>query len=145
MYVSVVGGQQCSPELYDDAVEIGRRIAELPAVLVTGGLGGIMEAASKGAQRAAGTTIGIIPTENREDGNPYLDHVIVTGIGQARNALVVLNGDLVVAIDGRHGTLSEIAMAMRYGRPVFGYKSWDIDIPNFADVDELFQAIQEHL
>ena len=141
MYVSVIGGQQCSPDLYNESVEIGRRIAELPAVLITGGLRGIMEATSKGAQQAGGTTIGIIPTENRHDGNPYLDHVIVTGIGQARNALVVLNGDVVVAIDGQHGTLSEIAMALKYGRPVFGYKSWDIDIPNFADIDGLFKAI----
>lgn len=145
MYVSVVGGQQCSPEIYDAAMEIGRCIAELPAVLVTGGLGGVMEAASKGACEADGTTIGIVPTESRADGNPYLDHVIVTGMGQARNALVVLNGDLVVAIDGRHGTLSEIAMALKYGIPVYGYKSWDIDIPNFDAVDELLQVIQEHL
>lgn len=145
MYVSVVGGQQCSTEIYDEAVEIGRRVAGLPAVLMTGGLRGVMEAASKGARQAGGTTIGIIPTECREDGNPYLDYVIMTGIGQARNALVALNGDLVIAIDGRHGTLSEIAMAIKYGRPVFGYKSWDIGIPNFDDVEELFQAIQEHL
>lgn len=145
MYVSVVGGQQCSRELYDAAMEIGRRIATLPAVLVTGGLGGVMEATSKGASDAGGTTIGIVPTESKADGNPYLDHVIVTGLGQARNALVVLNGDLVVAIDGGHGTLSEIAMAVKYGRPVYGYKSWEVDIPNFDDIDELFRAIQEHL
>jgi hypothetical protein len=145
MYVSVVGGQQCSPEIYSEAVEIGRRIARLPAVLVTGGLGGVMEAASRGAREAGGITIGIVPSENRADGNPYIEHAIVTGIGQARNALVVLNGDLVVAIDGRHGTLSEIAMAVKYGKPVFGYKSWDIDIPSFDDVDMLFRAIREQL
>lgn len=144
MYVSVVGGQQCSPEIYDAAVEIGRRIARLPALLVCGGLDGVMEAASKGAKEAGGTSIGIVPTENRADGNPYLDHVIVTGLGQARNALVVLNGDLVIAVDGQHGTLSEIAMAVKYGKPVYGYKSWDVDIPVFDDVDELFQAIQQH-
>ncbi len=145
MYVSVVGGRQCSPEVYNEAVEIGRRIAGLPAVLVTGGLGGVMEAAAKGASEAGGTAIGIVPTENREDGNPYLDHVIVTGIGQARNALVVLNGDLVIAIDGRHGTLSEMAMAIKYGKPVYGYKSWDIGIPTFDDVDELFQAVKKQI
>jgi len=145
MYVSVVGGRQCSPEVYSEAVEIGRRIAGLPAVLVTGGLGGVMEAAAKGASEAGGTAIGIVPTENRDDGNPYLDHVIVTGIGQARNALVVLNGDLVIAVDGRHGTLSEMAMAIKYGKPVYGYKSWDIGIPTFDDVDELFQAVEKQI
>ncbi|MBS3773260.1 MAG: TIGR00725 family protein [Candidatus Thermoplasmatota archaeon] len=145
MYVSVVGGQQCSPEIYSEAVGIGRRIAGLPAVLVTGGLGGVMEAAAKGASEAGGTAIGIVPTENRDDGNPYLDHVIVTGIGQARNALVVLNGDLVIAVDGRHGTLSEMAMAIKYGKPVYGYKSWDIGIPTFDDVDELFQAVEKQI
>ena len=145
MYVSVVGGRQCSPEVYSEAEEIGRRIAGLPAVLVTGGLGGVMEAAAKGASEAGGTAIGIVPTENRDDGNPYLDHVIVTGIGQARNALVVLNGDLVIAVDGRHGTLSEMAMAIKYGKPVYGYKSWDIGIPTFDDVDELFQAVEKQI
>ncbi|MFO8133434.1 MAG: TIGR00725 family protein [Thermoplasmatota archaeon] len=145
MYVSVVGGRQCSPEVYSEAVEIGRRIARLPAVLITGGLGGVMEAATKGASEAGGTAIGILPTENRADGNPYLDHVIVTGIGQARNALVVLNGDLVIAIDGRYGTLSEIAMAKKYGKPVYGYRSWDVGIPTFDDVDELFQAVEKQM
>ncbi len=143
MYVSVVGGQQCSPEVYEAAVEIGQRIAQLPAVLVCGGLSGVMEAAARGASEAGGTTIGIVPTESRADGNPYLDHVIVTGLGQARNALVVLNGDVVIAVDGHHGTLSEIAMAVKYGKPVYGYKSWDIGIPVFDDVDELFQAIEQ--
>ena len=145
MYISVIGGEHCSREIYELAVEVGRRIAEMKAILVTGGRGGVMEAASQGAKEAGGTTIGILPSDDRKEGNKYLDYSIVTGIGYARNVLVILNGDIVIAIDGRYGTLSEIALALEYGKPVYGLMSWDVGIKNFNNVDELFNEIKKDL
>ncbi|KAA0003679.1 MAG: TIGR00725 family protein [Thermoplasmata archaeon] len=142
MYISVIGGGECSKDAYEMAVEVGRRIARMNAVLITGGLGGIMEAACKGAKEEGGITIGILPGERKEEGNVYLDYVIATGLGQARNALVVLNADIVIAINGEYGTLSEIALALKYGKKVYGLKSWDVGIKNFDDIDELFEEIE---
>ena len=142
MYISVVGGEQCSKEIYDTAVEAGRRIAKLGAVLVTGGRKGVMEAASKGAKMEGGVTIGILPSMDRQEGNEYIDYKIVTGLGYARNILVVLNGDIVIAIDGHYGTLSEIAFALEYGKPVLGLRSWNVGIKNFNNVDELFEEVE---
>lgn len=143
MYVSVVGGENCSREIYEMAVEVGRRIAEMGAVLVTGGRGGVMEAVCRGAKEKGGVTIGILPGNDRREGNKYLDYVILTGMGYARNVLVVMNGDIVIAIDGKYGTLSEIALALQHGKPVYGLKSWDVGIKNFESVDELFEEIKE--
>lgn len=142
MYVSVVGGGECSQEMYEMAVDVGRKIARMNAVLITGGLGGVMEGVCKGSKEEGGTTIGIIPGEEREEANAYLDYVIATGLGQARNALVVLNADVVIAIDGEYGTLSEIAMALKYGKRVYGLKTWDVGIKNCENVDELFDEIE---
>ena len=142
MYVSVIGGEQCSEEIYNMAIEVGRRIAKLGAVLVTGGRKGVMEAASKGAKMENGVTIGILPSVDRQEGNEYLDYKIVTGLGYARNVLVVLNGDIVIAIDGHYGTLSEIAFALEYGKPVLGLRSWNVGIKNFNNVDELFEEVE---
>lgn len=145
MYISVIGGEQCSEEIYNMAVEVGKKIAEMGAILVNGGRKGVMEAASKGAKMAGGTTIGILPSKDREEGNEYLDHKIVTGLGYARNILVVLNGDIVIAIDGHYGTLSEIAFALEYGKPVFGLRSWSVGIKNFNNVDEMFEEIEKYI
>jgi len=145
MYISVIGGEHCSKEIYQLAEEVGRRIAKMGAILVTGGRGGVMEAASKGAKEAGGVTIGILPSDNREEANKYLDYAIVTGIGYARNVLVILNGDIVIAIDGHYGTLSEIALALEYGKPVYGLMSWEVGIKNFNDIDELFEEIKKDL
>ncbi len=145
MYISVIGGEHCSKEIYEMAREVGRRIAEMGAVLITGGRGGVMEAASKGAKEKGGTTIGILPSDSRQEGNKYLDYAIVTGIGYARNVLVVLNGDIIIAIDGHYGTLSEIAFALEFGKPVYGLMSWEVGIKNFNNVDELFEEIKRDL
>jgi len=142
MYISVIGGEQCSEEIYNMAIEVGRRIAKLGAVLVTGGRKGVMEAASKGAKMENGVTIGILPSADRQEGNEYLDYKIVTGLGYARNVLVVLNGDIVIAIDGHYGTLSEIAFALEYGKTVLGLRSWNVGIKNFNNVDELFEEVE---
>lgn len=124
--IAVIGGNNCSNEIAKIAEDIGREIAKLGATLVCGGLGGVMEAASRGARAADGQTIGILPGNNKDDANQYIDIKIPTGLGYARNILVVKNADIVVAIDGRYGTLSEIAYALQMNKPVIGIDTWDI-------------------
>ena len=109
-----------------DAEAVGRGIAEAGAVLVCGGRGGVMEAASKGASDAGGAVVGVLPTLSREDANPYVSHVVATGIGEARNLAVVASGDAVIAVGGEWGTLSEIAYARKLGRPVVAIRSWPL-------------------
>ena len=100
------------------AEEVGRLLAERGCTVVTGGLGGVMAAAHRGAKAAGGVTIAILPGERREDANQWADHVVVTGIGHARNLAVAASGDVVIAIGGEWGTLAEMAFARRLGRPV---------------------------
>lgn len=145
MYISIVGGESCSEEIYELAREAGRRIAKIGAVLITGGRKGVMEAACRGAKEEGGVTIGILPSDDRKEGNEYLDYAVVTGLGIVRNALVVLNGDIVIAINGHYGTLSEIALALEYGKKVYGLKSWEVGIKNFDSIDELFMEIEKNL
>jgi uncharacterized protein (TIGR00725 family) len=123
-YISVIGGGQCGASEYAAASEVGRLVAEAGATLVCGGLSGIMEAAARGAREAGGSTIGILPGHDRRLANPYLDHVVTTGMGHARNLAVVSSGDAVIAIGGSWGTLSEIALARRVGRPVVILSGW---------------------
>lgn len=125
MQVAVIGHAQATEVEREAAHAAGRLIAGAGAVLVCGGLGGVMEAACQGAKEAGGTTVGILP--GTEGGNPYLDITIRTGLGHARNVLVVLSADAVIAIGGSHGTLSEIAIALKTGRPVYGINTWDIE------------------
>jgi uncharacterized protein (TIGR00725 family) len=113
--VSVIGS---GTEHEEKAEQVGRLLAERGATVVTGGLGEVMAAAARGAKGAGGTTIGILPGETRMDGNPWLDHVVVTGIGHGRNLAVVASGDAVIAVGGRYGTLAEIGFALTLGRPV---------------------------
>jgi uncharacterized protein (TIGR00725 family) len=111
-----------------DAEAVGRGLAEAGDVtVVTGGLGGVMAAASRGAQRAGGVTVGLLPGTDRADANPWVDVAVPTGLGEARNALVVRSADVVVAIGGAYGTLSEIALALKTGTPVIGLRTWAID------------------
>ena len=120
----MIGGGQCGAADYAIAMEVGRLIAEAGATLVCGGLAGIMEAAARGAQEAGGSTIGVLPGHDRSLANPYLDHVVTTGMGHARNLAVVSSGDGVIAIGGSYGTLSEIGLAARVGRPVVILSGW---------------------
>jgi uncharacterized protein (TIGR00725 family) len=106
---------------------VGRLVAERGAVLVCGGRGGAMEAACRGAKQAGGLTVGILPGSDRSDANPYVDVALPTGLGEARNALVVRAADAVIAIGGGYGTLSEIALALKAGKPVIGLDTWEID------------------
>jgi uncharacterized protein (TIGR00725 family) len=126
LQISVIGPGEEDPELASVATEVGRLIAEAGARLVCGGMGGVMEAAARGAAEAGGEVIGIVPTADPGDANPHVTHPVATGVGQARNLAVVASGDAVIAIGGAWGTLSEIAFARRLGRPVVGVRTWDL-------------------
>jgi len=123
--ISVIGS---GSEHEADAEAVGRLLAERGAVVVTGGLGEVMAAASRGAKTAGGTTIGILPGETRERANEWIDHAVVTGIGHARNLAVVGSGDAVIAVGGLYGTLAEIGFALTLGRPVVVLEpGWEVD------------------
>jgi hypothetical protein len=123
--IAVIGPADPTPEEYETARTVGFLIAGNRETLVCGGLSGVMEAACRGAQEQGGLTIGIVP--DTENGNRYLDVVIRTGLGHARNTLVAQSSDAVIAIGGGYGTLSEIAIALKTGHPVFGIKTWEIE------------------
>ena len=127
MRVSVIGGGAVPPETAAVAEELGERLANRGHTVVCGGLGGVMEAVCRGAREAGGETIGVLPTDRRADANPHVTVPIATGLGHAHNALVVMNGEAAVAVDGSHGTLSEIGMALAHGRPVAGLDTHDVD------------------
>ncbi len=122
--IGIIGAGNASPEEYEAARTVGNLIAENHGILICGGLSGVMEAACKGAKEQGGLTIGIVPDTG--SGNLYLDVVIRSGPGHARNALVVQSSDAVIAIGGGYGTLSEIAIALKTHCPVFGIKTWEI-------------------
>jgi hypothetical protein len=123
--VSVIGS---GGEYEERAETVGRLLAQGGATVVTGGLGEVMAAAARGAKSAGGTTIGILPGESRVEGNQWLDHVVVTGIGHGRNLAVVASGDAVIAVGGRYGTLAEIGFALTLGRPVVVLEpGWEVE------------------
>ena len=125
LQISVIGsGDGATPEAIRLAEEVGRELAKRGATVVTGGLFGVMEAASRGAKEAGGTTIGIIPGSDPSEANSYLDYIVCTGIGFARNVIVVRSGRAVIAITGAFGTLSEIAHALGDNIPVIGLQTW---------------------
>jgi uncharacterized protein (TIGR00725 family) len=126
-HIAVIGAGSATPEQADAAEAVGRRLAEAGAVLVCGGLGGVMEAACRGAKAAGGTTVGILPGDDRRQANAHVDVALATGLGEGRNALIVRAVDALVAVGGEYGTLSEIALALKTGKPVVGVGSWDIE------------------
>jgi uncharacterized protein (TIGR00725 family) len=123
--VAVIGAGESSPELDRIAETVGRLIAEGSGVLLCGGLGGVMDAACRGAQAAGGKTVGILP--HTGPGNPHLDISIRTGLGHARNIVLIQSADSVIAVGGGYGTLSEIGIALKEGKPVFGIGTWEIE------------------
>ncbi len=126
MFVAVIGSASCDETVAALARELGREIARRGAVLVCGGRGGVMEAACQGAKAEGGTTVGILPGIDRREANLYVDIPIATGLGEARNAVVVRTADAVVAVSGGYGTLSEIGLALKMGRPVVGLGTWEL-------------------
>ena len=125
-YVAVVGASIADDELAARAEQVGRLLAERGAVVLTGGLGGVMEAACRGAKEAGGLTVAILPTDDRAAANAYVDVALATGMGEMRNALIVRSADVLIAIGGEYGTLSEVAFALRTGTPVVGLGTWQL-------------------
>ena len=128
--MAVCGESDPQTPLADIAFDVGRGVAERGAVLLCGGMTGVMEHAARGARSADGITVGVLPGENVHDANQYIEIGIVTGLGHARNAILALTADGVIAIGGGLGTLSEIALALRNRRPVIGIRTWQFDREN---------------
>ena len=126
VHVAVCGGGDAGDDVCATAEEVGRELARRGAVVVTGGLGGVMAAASRGAKAAEGTTIGILPGDDRSAANDWVDVALPTGLGEGRNVLLVRAADAVIAVAGEFGTLSEIALALRLGKPVVGLGTWEL-------------------
>ncbi len=149
VYIGVIGESTTDSMGAQIAYEVGRLIALKGALLVCGGLSGVMEHSARGAKSAGGTTIGILPGHFRDEANQYIDIAIPTGLGEARNILVVRASDALVAIGGQYGTLSEIAFALKMGKPLVGLSSWEIkkdtlpgsDFPEVETAEEALQKI----
>ena len=142
--MAVIGAGASDPSTAALAEEVGERLARADCVVVTGGLGGVMEAASRGASRAGGLVIGILPSAAAEDANRWVDVPIVTGMGDARNAVLVNTAEAFIAVGGSYGTLSEIAFALRRGRPIASLGSWQVD-PQLVSVETPEQAVESVL
>jgi uncharacterized protein (TIGR00725 family) len=127
-YVAVVGSGTATGKLYEQAREVGRLIAEQSGIVVCGGLSGVMEAAARGATEVGGTAIGILPDEDRRRQNEFLTYSVATGVGQARNLAVVCSGDVIIAVGGEYGTLSEIGLARKVGRSVVVLEGWELGV-----------------
>jgi len=144
LLVSVIGGHKCDASTASLAGSIGSAAAREGAVIVCGGLGGIMEAACRGAKKENGLTVGIIPGEKKEDANDFVDIVIPTGMGYSRNMLVAGAADIVVALPGEYGTLTEIAAALNAGKKVYGFGTWDIPgVRKLGSPEELADIIKQ--
>ena len=133
--IAVVGGSTCSAAEADLAEDVGRRLAVAGAMVVCGGLGGVMEAVSRGVREAGGLTVGVLPGADPHEANPFVDVPLATGMGEMRNALIVRAARAVIAIGGGHGTLSEVALALRIGTPVVGLRDHfpGLDLPRVTD------------
>jgi len=139
--VAVIGGHKCTREVEYFAINLGKKLSKVVNILVCGGLSGVMMAVSKGFKAGGGLTIGIIPGYEKKQANPFMDIVIPTGLGLARNLLVVKSADVVVALPGQAGTLSEIAYCLQFDIPIISLNSWDI--PGVIKVKTIEEAISE--
>jgi len=141
--ISVIGGRVCSKEVEHLALNLGKNLGKVADYLVTGGLSGVMKAVNKGFQLSGGVTIGILPSYDKGDANPYIDICIPTGLGLARNVLVVKSADIVIALPGQAGTLSEIAYCLQFGIPVISLKSWQVKgTINVKSVDQAVKKVE---
>ena len=125
--IAVIGAGSCGEEIAQLAYEVGQAIAQAQATLLSGGLGGVMEAASRGAHKAGGLVVGVVPTSNRGSANASVDVEIVTNMGHARNVILAHSADALIAVSGGPGTLSEIAIGLKLGKPVIGLRTWEIE------------------
>ena len=147
-YVAVIGASNATDWELETAERIGSLLAEAGAILVCGGLGGVMDAAARGCEAAGGTSIGILPGDDRALASPHLTVAVATGFGEARNAIVARSADAVIAVGGEFGTLSEIALALKMGTPVVGLGTWelgrdDLDRDPIVRADTPDEAIAE--
>jgi uncharacterized protein (TIGR00725 family) len=136
----VVGGARIDEDTRALAYDVGRLIAERDAILVCGGLGGVMEAACQGAYEHDGITIGILPTDDTYEANPYVQVPIATGFGIGRNVVIARTADVLIAVGGSYGTLSEIGLALNIGKRVVHLQSWDLDQAGAVDPDLYIEA-----
>lgn len=144
--VSVIGGHNCTREVEQIAYNLGKKLAKVVDILVTGGLSGIMKAVCSGFKTGNGLTIGIIPSYDKDEANPYVDIVIPSGLGLARNVLVVKTADVVIALPGEAGTLSEIAFCLQFNIPVISFQSWDIPgVIKVKTIDEAAEKVEGFL
>jgi uncharacterized protein (TIGR00725 family) len=142
--VGIIGASQCSLEEYQKAYDLGKFIAESGYLLVCGGLTGVMEGASKGATDAGGIVLGIIPYADPSKANPYVTIAVATGMGHARNSVIVNTSNVLVAVGGEYGTLSEIALALKMGKMVIALDSWSIPgVVKVSSVNEAIKLIKE--
>jgi hypothetical protein len=144
--IAVIGAGNADENTLKIAEEVGKLIAKRSAILICGGLGGVMEAAAKGAKSSGGITVGILPQSHREDANPYIDAPVATGFGEGRNVIIIRSADALIAVGGEYGTLSEIALGLKTGKPVIGINTWDIKGIIKADnaenaVDKVFEIL----
>ena len=141
-HIGVIGAGKCSSEIYHQANEVGHLIGKNEWVLLCGGLGGVMEGVAKGCYQSGGITVGILPGKEKNSANPFITLPIATGLGEGRNLLVVRASDVVIAIAGGYGTLSEIGLALKIGKPVIGLKTWPgIDGIDYVETPEQAIAI----
>ena len=147
IHIGVIGAGECSTEIYSIAYEVGCLVGQNEWVLVCGGLGGVMEGAAKGCFENGGITVGILPSTEKRSANPFVTLAIPTGMGEARNVLVVRASDVVVAIAGGYGTLSEIGLALKIGKPVIGLKTWPgIDGIDYVETpDQAINMVAKYL
>lgn len=150
IYVSVIGAGDADADALCAAEAIGEALAANGAVLVCGGRGGVMEAACRGAQAAGGTTVGLLPDDDRRHANAYLTVSLPTGMGELRNGLVARAGDAVIAVGGEFGTLSEIGFALKLGKPVVGWRTWrlargDVAVDAFEEAGDPADAVSRAL
>ncbi len=144
--IGVIGAGEAGADVLRTAEEVGRLIAGYGHILVCGGQGGVMEAAAKGAKEAGGTTVGILPQADRLAANRFIDIPVATGFGEGRNVVIIRTADILIAVSGEYGTLSEIALALKAKKPVIGLGTWEI--PGITRADSPLEAMElalEHL
>ncbi len=139
--VSVIGGHSCNKEVEQIAHELGKKLTKVAGILISGGLSGTMEAVCRGFKASGGLTIGILPGYNKDDANEHVDIVIPTGLGLARNVLVVKSADVIIALPGQTGTLSEVAYGLQFKIPVISLNSWEI--PGVIKVKSVDEAVEQ--
>jgi uncharacterized protein (TIGR00725 family) len=143
-FIGVIGAGSCAPEIAELACDVGREIARHKGVLVCGGLGGVMTAAARGAKELGGYTVGILPGPNIRDANAYIDFPIATNMSHARNAIIARTAEVLIAVAGSYGTLSEIALALEMGKGVVAIQP-QFDIPGVHVAKSPLEAVKEAL